>query len=59
MVKLITLFFSVCFATGYIHSGEIKIFKKDENAQTLVKNQRQRKLELKLAMMKNRHRTCA
>jgi len=24
--KLVNLLFSVCFATGYIHSGEIKIF---------------------------------
>jgi len=24
--KLVNLSFSVCFATGYIHSGEIKIF---------------------------------
>ena len=27
IVKLVNLLFSVCFATGYIHSGEIKIFK--------------------------------
>ena len=26
IVKLVNLLFSVCFATGYIHSGEIKIF---------------------------------
>ena len=25
MIK--TALFSVCFATGYVHSGEIKIFK--------------------------------
>jgi len=27
IVKLVNLLFSVCFATGYIHSGEIKILK--------------------------------
>jgi len=27
IVKLINLLFSVCFATGYVHSGEINIFK--------------------------------
>jgi len=27
IVKLVNLLFSVCFVTGYIHSGEIKIFK--------------------------------
>ena len=26
MVKLVNSLFSVCFATGYIHSGEMKIF---------------------------------
>jgi len=26
LVKLVNLLFSVCLATGYIHSGEIKIF---------------------------------
>jgi len=29
IVKLINLLFSVCFATGYIHSGEIKVFIND------------------------------
>jgi len=27
IVKLVNLLFSVCFATGYIHSGEIRIFR--------------------------------
>jgi len=26
ILKLVNLLFSVCFATGYIHSGEIQIF---------------------------------
>jgi len=26
-INIVNLLFSVCFAAGYIHSGEIKIFK--------------------------------
>jgi len=29
IVKLVNLLFVVCFATGYIHSGEIQIFTSD------------------------------
>jgi len=37
IVKLINLLFSVCFATGYIHSGKIKIFtsKDVDNLSTV------------------------
>jgi len=31
MLKLLNLLFTVCFATGYIHSGEIKIFNVARN----------------------------
>ena len=30
VVKLVNLLFSVCFATGYIHSGEINIFNNKQ-----------------------------
>ena len=33
IVKLVNLLFSVCIATGYIHSGEIKIFKTAERIE--------------------------
>ena len=37
IVKLINLLFSVCFATGYIHSGKIKIFtSKDVDNLSIV-----------------------
>ena len=32
IVKLVNLLFSVCFAAGCIHSGDIKIFKRFRDA---------------------------